>query len=995
MRSRTIRTARLGLAAVAATVLVAVPATGAASSPSSPLFDIPAPEAGVPSFHDGDPATTERLLRGEKVTAAATVSKQRFAAVTAEGRHAAFAVLARSDDFADALAGSSLLGDAPLLLTSGKTLDGRVTAELDRILADGATVYLLGGERALGRSVADAVAARGFEVVRLAGASRVETSIAVAKEAKRLYGRKELLVARAFGTDRDPSAAWADSVAAGGLAATLGVPLVVTPTAAVHPAVARFVAASDPTRTVVLGGPAALSAAVESALPNAVRVAGADRTATAAAIATEAWGAPTSGARRNIVVNGGQPDGWALGLVAAGLSADARAPIVLVTEHLSAPVRALVRTCGEPQVDLAVMGDGTRVSPSVRERLDILDGDACGAGGAIRTQQELEGFPGCEDVLAYYRELALERVGPWGLDGGFTTMPVEEGAPAAGGDVSDGGGDTRDVSGTNVQESGVDEPDIVKTDGDRALAIAQGQLQVLDLRGTRPVVAATVSLPDGGHELLLDGTRALVLSRTYTPWGGGPEPMPEPLPTDTRTASSSMIAPSGTTLTLLDVTVPSRPVTVAEAELEGEYRAARLIDGTVRVVLQTAPGPFAWTYPEDDSANELERAAEANRQLVRDSTIEDWLATFTTTGAVGTTTADGLLAPCASIAAPPRPSDLGTVTVATYEMDGDLTPTSGAGIAASSDTVYASTDRLVVATQRWVGWTPDTGDTGTTELHSFDITDPAATRYVASGAVSGFLVNQFALSQHEGHLRVAATEGAPWGDQPSSSSTLSVLAEDGTSLQVVGRVGGLGQGERIFAVRFMGDLAAVVTFRQVDPLYLIDLSDPRAPRMTGELKVPGFSTYLHPVGEDLLIGVGQDADEEGRTLGTQVATYDISDLGHPRQVATQVYPDAYSEAEFDHRAFLHWPTAGLTVVPLDEWREDASSSFHGAVGLDVGATGSLAERGRISHPSGDEHWPATVRRSFVVDDLLYTLSEIGLRADRIDTLDQVSWTPFA
>jgi hypothetical protein len=417
-----------------------------------------------------------------------------------------------------------------------------------------------------------------------------------------------------------------------------------------------------------------------------------------------------------------------------------------------------------------------------------------------------------------------------------------------------------------------------------------------------------------------------------------------------------------------------------------------MIDGTVRVVLQTPAGPFDWSYPEDSSAAALERAAEANREVIRRSTISDWLASSTTKDAAGATTAGGLLAPCASVAAPPRPSDLGTVTVATFEMAGDLTSTSGAGVAASSNTVYASTDRLVVATQRWTGWTPDVGDRGTTELHTFDITDRGATRYVASGAVGGFLLNQFSLSQHEGHLRVAATEGAPWGPEPSSSSTLSVLAEDGSDLRIVGSVGGLGEGERIFAVRFLGDLAAVVTFRQVDPLYLVDLADPRAPRVTGELKIPGFSSYLHPAGS-LLIGVGQDADADGRTLGTQVATYDISDRAAPRQVAKQVFPGAYSEVENDHKAFLYWPAAGLTVLPIAEWAEEGTG-FHGAVGLDVGATGSLAERGRIAHPSSDG-WPATVRRSFVVDDLLYTLSEVGLRADRLSGFGQVSWTPFA
>ena len=985
-----------GIAALAAALLVALPGAGPASAEDAPLFTVPPPAAGVPTLHDGDPATTERLLRGEALSSAVAVSQQRFSAAGTGGRRAMHGVLARSDDFADALAGSSLLRDAPLLLTPAATLDRAVAAELDRVLPDGSTVYLLGGERALSRGVADAVAARGLRVVRLAGASRIETSVRVAREAQRLSGRRELLVARAYGTATDPTAAWADSVAASGLAAVLGVPLVLTPGQSLHPAVARLVADTDPTRTVVLGGPAALSDAVQAALPRVVRLAGVDRTATSVQIALRAWGASTTGSRRAVIVHGGRADGWTLGLAAAGLSADSRAPVVLVSDAVAPSARVLLRTCGEPEVDLVVMGDGTRVSPSVRERLDALDGSACGPGGALRTAQRLDGLSGCADVLDYYRELALERVGPWGLDGGVGIAVPVEGAPApaapgpSDGDSSGGDSAGRDVSGTNVQEAGVDEPDVVKTDGDRALAVAQGRLQVLDLRGTAPVVASTVALPAGDSELLLSGTRALVLTRIHSSWGD-----PEPMPVDGGEArSSSVVAgPSGTRLTLLDVTDPTRPVPVATSDLEGDYRTARMIGGTVRVVMQTAPGPFAWSYPQSDAPAELERAAEANRDLIRGSSVDDWLATYATTDAAGATTAQGLLAPCSSIGAPPRPSDLGSVTVATFEMSGSLAATSGAGIAASSDTAYASADRLVVATQRWTGWTPDAGDTGSTELHSFDITDPAATRYLASGAVPGFLLNAFSLSQHEGHLRVATTEGAPWGLEPSSSSTLSVLAEDGPVLRVVGRVGGLGEGERIFAVRFLGDVAAVVTFRQVDPLYLVDLADPTAPRVRGELKIPGYSSYLHPTGH-LLIGVGQDADADGRTLGTQVATFDISDLTSPRQVAKKVYPGTYSEVDSDHRAFLHWPAAGLAVVPVDaQWTDDGARGFHGAIGLDVGPDGVLTERGRISHP-GSEGWTPPVRRSFVVGDLLYTMSELGLRTDRLTGFGQLSWTPF-
>jgi len=142
-----------------------------------------------------------------------------------------------------------------------------------------------------------------------------------------------------------------------------------------------------------------------------------------------------------------------------------------------------------------------------------------------------------------------------------------------------------------------------------------------------------------------------------------------------------------------------------------------------------------------------------------------------------------------------------------------------------------------------------------------------------------------------------------------------VLRPDGTELVTVGSVGGLGQTEQIYAVRFLGTQAYVVTFRQTDPLYVIDLSDPTHPAVTGELKIPGYSAYLHPVGEGLLLGVGQDADLDGRTQGTKLSLFDVSDPSDPREISSLPI-GGYSEAEWDHKAFLFWPEDGTIVIPV-------------------------------------------------------------------------------
>jgi hypothetical protein len=160
----------------------------------------------------------------------------------------------------------------------------------------------------------------------------------------------------------------------------------------------------------------------------------------------------------------------------------------------------------------------------------------------------------------------------------------------------------------------------------------------------------------------------------------------------------------------------------------------------------------------------------------------------------------------------------------------------------------------------------------------------------------------------------------------------------------VGSVGDMGRGERIFSVRFIGDTAYVVTFRQTDPFYVVDLADPTAPAVVGELKIDGYSGYLHPLGDDLILGVGQDADSQGMTLGAKATIFDVSDPSAPHEVSTWSLPGAYTDAEWDHHAFLAWAPAEIVVLPIQDYRAEG---FVGVVVLDT--SNGLREEGRISH----------------------------------------------
>ena len=205
-----------------------------------------------------------------------------------------------------------------------------------------------------------------------------------------------------------------------------------------------------------------------------------------------------------------------------------------------------------------------------------------------------------------------------------------------------------------------------------------------------------------------------------------------------------------------------------------------------------------------------------------------------------------------------------------------------------------------------------------------------------------------------------------------------------------GQVGGLGPGERIYAVRFIGDVGYVVTFRQTDPLYTVDLADPDRPRVMGELKIPGYSAYLHPVGDDLLLGVGQEATDDGRVQGLQLSLFDVSDLARPVRLQKAQIGQRFSSsaAEWDHHAFLWWPATKLALLPIE------SQAFTGLAGFRVQRTGGIAEVGRISHQGTDASWTPPIGRAVVVGDRLFTISDFGVKANGLAGFGERGWAAF-
>ncbi|WP_246178860.1 beta-propeller domain-containing protein [Actinomadura decatromicini] len=625
----------------------------------------------------------------------------------------------------------------------------------------------------------------------------------------------------------------------------------------------------------------------------------------------------------------------------------------------------------------------------------------CGGspGGAHRPappgpEVRLVAYDGCDALLDGLRRATADKVGPYGLSGVPGMVPLEgdtalrKGPEAAQPGVPNAAPPpgTPQHSTTNSHEPGADEPDLVKTDGRRIVTVTGGELRVIDPATRR--VAHTMDLPGLGGafrgadaQLLLSGDRALVttqqtamlpLERRPVPGPGGFDDLPTPTAVPT------------TRLTLVDLS--AAPKVVGTMTTEAAYVDARQTGSTVRVVMRSTP---RIQFPGGNGGKGEKHAAEANRAAVLKAPLDAWLPSFRTDDGAGGRAAT-YRSPCDQVSRPSSYAGSSLLSVLTFDLAKGLGDPKAIAVAADGTTVYGNGKSLYVTGTPPTPYTwnaPPRAPEPRTDVYKFDVAGTERPRYVASGSVKGFLLNQYSLSELDGNLRLATTTSQIDSRERKSESAVYVLAQHGGRLDEIGRLGGLGKGERIYSVRFLGTTAYVVTFRQVDPLYTLDLKDPRRPRLGGELKITGYSAYLHPLADGRLLGVGRDADASGRTLGLQVSLFDVS-AAQPRRVASYRLPDASSQAEFEPHAFLYWPQSGLTVIPVT----DPGGGTSEALVLKVGGT-SITKAGTVRHPD-TERFGNGVRRSLVVGNTLWTFSDDGARATDAATLKDAAWLPF-
>lgn len=271
--------------------------------------------------------------------------------------------------------------------------------------------------------------------------------------------------------------------------------------------------------------------------------------------------------------------------------------------------------------------------------------------------------------------------------------------------------------------------------------------------------------------------------------------------------------------------------------------------------------------------------------------------------------------------------------------------------------------------------------------------DNGAIEIKNTGKVPGHVNNQFSMDENRNVFRIATTVSPRWSWhwKDRSESVNMVYALD-SSMNTIGKLEDLAEGEQIYSTRFMGDRLYMVTFKQVDPFFVIDLSDPANPKSLGKLKIPGFSRYLHPYDENMIIGIGRNATEHGIIRGLKISLFDVSDPANPIETASYVSNEKYSQssAEYEHHAFLFSKEKELLVIPVYSYDWKANDGYNGAFVFKI-KKDSITLRGLIDHSGtgATSHWSPSIERSLYIEELLYTKSPKLLRINKIEDLSSV------
>jgi hypothetical protein len=650
---------------------------------------------------------------------------------------------------------------------------------------------------------------------------------------------------------------------------------------------------------------------------------------------------------------------------------------------------------------------------------------SAGCTGAGEDSPELAQFASCGELESWVQTSALKQINySGGFGGGVIATRGAEPAvmedSAAGADTANLGTpgnpgseqNTSSVSGesgnrawstTNVQEDGVDEADFVKNDGDHIFALDRSGLTILDAWPAEDLhETARVEIEGSPQSMFFDAKDSVVVfSSIWNGSDGGPAPLSGAEPADGRFADSWSWEPV-TKLTVIDVSDRSAPDVIRESYFDGTLSGTRRIGSRVHALITNSL--VDWVYAAQPAVAgpfpvTQEQSKEAQRARVRAASSNDWLPALLDNVKVdgGWSSSETPIVACTDVYKPNVRTELVFTGVVTLDLDAPEAPLSSVGALTRADVVYASAENLYIGLAEYEqnsGPFPSLDGSVDTRIHKFALqAEDGSPAYVASGIAPGTLLNSFSLGEHDGFLRIATTTTessncGPLADcvAPVADNNVYVIEQEGESLVPVGSIQNIAEGESIYSVRFVGDKGYMVTFERIDPLFTLDLSDPRNPQIMGELEVSGFSNYLHPMDESHLIAVGEEIDPQTQEWqGMQVSLFDVSDFAAPAlQDREIVSADAWSEAQYDHRAFTFFAEQDVLALPVSRWDNWDGSSRTGLELFSVTAEEGIESLGEVDHsafmPEGDGYsWCSQVRRSIFIEDYVFAVSDQGIQ----------------
>jgi len=643
---------------------------------------------------------------------------------------------------------------------------------------------------------------------------------------------------------------------------------------------------------------------------------------------------------------------------------------------------------------------GTQVMSVATTRLPLRP-----AGAAVR----LVGFESCDALLADLKAQGTASLGPSGLN----SKPSAGGAQSSSSDTLPTTDGRPEVSLTNTQEKEVDEPDAVKTDGVRIFVLStrllgsteQPTIVTLDVTGADPKHTSTVELPPEvrPESLLLAGDRLLVFGAS----GNAPPPPGEerdpnrpsgvlPSRYATTTTPGTPPAPVQTgrnaaEALLYDVSGRD-PRLISQLSVAGHNVSARMIQG--RVYLAISGNSINERFVTSRAQRSAAGAQELNQRLLDSSIIDDWIPLARVSDA-GAAPVVQRVVPCHRITRPDNTRSFNVLSLLAFDLAGttSLGTADATGLLTSSNLMYASPSTLVLKSAWSDAVVSATDpDRDADSLHVFGLAPGNPPAYQGSALIDGSVSDPFQISEWQGALRVASRKGSYVNGQYVSSTSLVTFTLDADGPHPAGRIDMIGTDETLTAVRFVGPLGYLATARNVDPLHVVDLRDPAHPAITGELKIPGTSQYLHPIDDTLLLGIGSiwepssDTGASGRNRFDAVL-FDVTDPTKPTEIQRTTLDNVASESQWDHHAFVWWPKTQTALFPL-------SRSTYNLQPLTAMAKLEARREGMTMTATPPIAGWSYDTRAVIIGDTLHMLVRTGVITANLDTMAVTSRIAF-